>query len=196
VVNDPLQYKGFTFYQSSYQAAEEYLVTVQDQNSGAQITIQARPGVEHKWLEAGISFGIVNLLPPDRWGRYRLKIWFSDGKGKPSVFWLDGNTEVSVERSDTVYAFKSKQLFATGLQIAKDPGVWPVYIGFIMMLLGLVIAFFLSHKRLWVYIYEEEGGTKILVAGSSNKNKVGFENMFNRFIDNLEDNETVQLSKE
>ena len=196
VVNDPLQYKGFTFYQSSYQAAEEYLVTVQDQNSGAQITIQARPGVEHKWLEAGISFGIVNLLPPDRWGRYRLKIWFSDGKGEPSVFWLDGNTEVSVERSDTSYAFKSKQLFATGLQIAKDPGVWPVYIGCIMMLLGLVIAFFLSHKRLWVYIYEEEGRTKILVAGSSNKNKVGFENMFNRFIDNLEDNETVQLSKE
>jgi cytochrome c biogenesis protein len=196
VVNDPLQYKGYTFYQSSYQAYDEYLVTIQDQNSGAQKTFLAKPGVELKWREAGISIGIVNLLQPDRWGRYRLKIWFSDGKGEPSVFWLDGETLVSVERSDTAYAFNSKQLFATGLQIAKDPGVWPVYIGCIMMLLGLTIAFFLSHKRLWVYIYEEEDKTKILVAGSSNKNKVGFENMFNRFVEKLEDNETLQLGKE
>ena len=65
-----------------------------------------------------------------------------------------------------------------------------------MMLLGLVIAFFLSHKRLWVYIYEEENRTRIFVAGSSNKNKVGFENMFNALVEKLEDNETLQLGKE
>ena len=165
-------------------------------NNGAKKTFLAKPGVEFKWQEAGINLGIVNLLQPDRWGRYRLKIWFSDGKGEPSVFWLDGETLVSVERSDAAYAFKSKQVYATGLQIAKDPGVWPVYIGCMMMLLGLVIAFFLSHKRLWVYIYEEEDKTRILVAGSSNKNKVGFENMFNALVEKLEDNETLQLGKE
>ena len=196
VVNDPLNYKGYTFYQSSYQAYEEFWITIQNQKTGARKTLLARPGVELKWREAGISVGIVNMQQPDRWGRYRLKIWFSDGKGEPSVFWLDGETVVSVERLDAPYDFKSEQLFATGLQVAKDPGVWPVYIGCIMMLLGLVIAFFLSHKRLWVYIYEEEDKTKILVAGSSNKNKVGFENMFNTLVEKLEDNETLQLSKE
>ena len=103
---------------------------------------------------------------------------------------------VTVERLDGPYAFKSEQVFATGLQIAKDPGVWPVYIGCIMMLLGLFVAFFLSHKRLWVYIYEEENKTRILLSGSSNKNKVGFENMFNALVEKLEDNETLQLSKE
>jgi cytochrome c biogenesis protein len=196
VVNDPLDYKGYTFYQSSYQALDDYWVTIQNQNTGVRKIFLARPGVELKWREAGISFGIVNLLQPDPWGRYRLKIWFSDGKGEPSVFWLDGETVVSVERSDTAYAFKSKQAFATGLQVAKDPGVWPVYIGCIMMLLGLVVAFFLSHKRLWVYIYEEENKTKLLVAGSANKNRVGFENMFNTLVEKLEDNEILQLSKE
>jgi cytochrome c biogenesis protein len=196
VVNDPLDYKGYTFYQASYQAYEEYWVTIQNQNTGARKTFAAKPGVELKWRDAGINFGVVNLLQPDRWGRYRLKIWFSDGKGEPSIFWLDGEKSVSVERPDAAYAFESEQIFATGLQVAKDPGVWPVYIGCIMMLLGLVVAFFLSHKRLWVYIYEEEDRTRILVAGSSNKNKVGFENMFNRFVEKLEDNETLQLGKE
>jgi len=196
VVNDPLDYKGFTFYQSSYQAYDEYWVTVQNQNTGARQTFLARPGVELKWREAGVTLGIVNLLQPDRWGRYRLKIWFSDGKGEPSVFWLDGETLVTVERLDGAYAFKSEQLFATGLQVAKDPGVWPVYIGCIMMLLGLVVAFFLSHKRLWVYIYEEDNKTRVLVSGSANKNKAGFEAMFDTLTEKLEENETLHLSKE
>ncbi len=196
VVNDPLDYKGFTFYQSSYQAYDEYLVTIQNQNTGARKLFLAKPGNEIKWQEAGINFGIVSLMQPDRWGRYRLKIWFSDGKGDPSVFWLDGETVITVERPDTAYAFKSKQLYATGLQVAKDPGVWPVYIGCLMMLLGLIVAFFLSHRRLWVYIYEEENKTKFLIAGSSNKNKVSFENMFDTLVEKLENNETLQLSKE
>ncbi len=195
VVNDPLNYKGFTFYQSSYQAYDEYWITVQNQNSGERKTFLARPGTEIKWREAGVTLGIVNLMQPDRWGRYRLKIWFSDGKGEPSVFWLDGETLVSVERLDGAFAFKSEQLFATGLQIAKDPGVWPVYIGCTMMLLGLIIAFFLSHKRVWVYIYDEENKTKLLVAGSANKNKVGFESMYDTLVEKLEENETLQLSK-
>jgi len=196
VVNDPLDYKGYTFYQASFQAHQDFWLTVQNQNTGARETFLAQPGVEMKWQNAGITFGIINLLQPDQWGRYRLKIWFSDGKGEPSVFWLDGETVVSVERPDAAYAFKSKQVFSTGLQVAKDPGVWPVYIGFTVMLLGLIVAFFLSHKRVWVYLSEESSKTKLLVAGTANKNKTGFENMFEALIEKLEENETLKLSKE
>ena len=195
VVNDPLQYKGFTFYQASYESRNEFLVTLQNQNNGMRKTLKVQPGKEIKWPEAGVSLGIVNLVQPDRWGRYRLKLWFNDGKGEPSVFWIDGQTAVSVERPDTAYTFESKQLYATGLQVAKDPGVWPVYIGCTMMLLGLIVAFFLSHKRIWVYISEEEGRTSVLVAGTSNKNKVSFENKFEALVEKLEENETVKLSK-
>jgi cytochrome c biogenesis protein len=195
VVNDPLDYKGLTFYQSSYEALQEYVITIQNQNNGNRKTFIALPGREIKWQEAGVTFGIVNQLQPDRWGRYRLKIWFSDDKGEPSVFWVDGATVVSVERPGAVYAFESKQRFATGLQVAKDPGVWPVYIGCTLMLLGLIVAFFLSHKRIWVYIYEEEGQTRVLVAGSSNKNKVSFENKFDVLVEKLEQSETLKLSR-
>ncbi len=196
VVNDPLNYNGYTFYQASYQNYDEYLITIQNQKTGERKIFLAQPGVELKWPDAGVTFGIVNRLQADRWGRYRLKIWFSDGKGEPSVFWLDGETLVTVERPEASYGFKSGQLFATGLQVAKDPGVWPVYIGCILMLTGLIIAFFLSHKRLWVYIYEQGNKTRLLVAGSANKNKAGFENMFEALIEKLEENETLQLRKE
>jgi len=196
VVNDPLNYKGYTFYQASYQAMDEYWITIQNQNTGQRQTFLAQPGAEMKWQEAGITFGIINLMQPDRWGRYRLKIWFSDGKGEPSVFWLDGETLVTVERLDAPYAFKSEQAFATGLQVAKDPGVWPVYIGCTLMLIGLIVAFFLSHKRLWIYINEAENKTKLLVAGTASKNKTGFENIFDKLIEKLENNDNLKLSRE
>ena len=141
------------------------------------------------------SRGVFQSISPDQWGRYRLKVWFSDDKGEPTVFWLDGETRVSVERLDRTYNFKSEQVYATGLQIAKDPGVWPVYIGCTMMLLGLIVAFFLSHKRVWVYIKEVEGETRLLAAGSANKNKGAFENMFDTLAEKLEENETLALNR-
>ena len=33
--------------------------------------------------------------------------------------------------------------YYTGLQVTKDPGVWVVYIGFILMIIGFYITFFI-----------------------------------------------------
>ena len=45
----------------------------------------------------------------------------------------------------------------TGLQVAKDPGVWIVWLGCTLMMAGyLYVAFFMSHRRIWVRI---ENGT-------------------------------------
>jgi len=62
----------------------------------------------------------------------------------------------------------------TGLQVRKDPGVLIVYLGCIMMALGLFITFFMSHRRLWINISEEKGGTRVLVGASANKNRAAF----------------------
>ncbi|HAY40073.1 MAG TPA: cytochrome c biogenesis protein ResB, partial [Desulfobacteraceae bacterium] len=40
------------------------------------------------------------------------------------------------------------QRYYTGLQVTSDPGVWVVYAGFIMMIIGCFITFFMSHQRL------------------------------------------------
>ncbi len=43
-------------------------------------------------------------------------------------------------------------MYATGLQVAKDPGVWWVYVGCGLMLFGLYVAFFMSHRRIWLLV--------------------------------------------
>ena len=181
-VNNPLQYGGFTFYQSSFQAYEnQYYIVIKNISSGDTKNFTIRMGREIRWKSEGLSFGIINISKEFQ-GSARYKIWFSDGKDAPAQFWARENKEQIVNRSSDNYNFLIKQHYATGLQVAKDPGVWWVYTGCTIMLLGLMVVFFLSHKRLWVHIYDKEGKTKILISGTSNKNRLGFENTFNSII--------------
>jgi cytochrome c biogenesis protein len=63
------------------------------------------------------------------------------------------------------------QRYFTGLQVASDPGVWVVYSGFILMILGCYITFFMSHQQICVELTASGKQTEVIVAGTANKNK-------------------------
>jgi len=66
--------------------------------------------------------------------------------------------------------------YYTGLQVTRDPGVGLVYAGFIIMIVGCCITFFMSHQRLCVEILPQGNKTRVVVSGTANKNKLGMEN--------------------
>ncbi len=185
VVNDPLTYKGITFYQSSYQAYEQFLLTVTDLESKKTETV-ILPFQQQQTLTdlEGVRIGIVNA---EAMGQTitNMKVWFDDGEGAASTFWLNAGNQATVERSGKKYSVAGKQMYATGLQVAKDPGVWIVYIGCGMMILGLFIAFFMSHRRIWILIGRQNETTTVILTGSANKNKNGFEETFYTLADTL-----------
>lgn len=184
-VNRPLTYKGITFYQSSYQPYQDYIVTLKKQGGTAEKTAIIAPARQEDWREAGISYGIINRESQGEVTR-RLKVWFTDNQGEASTFWVNINQEAVVERPSGTYLFQARQLYATGLQVAKDPGVWLVYSGCLLMLVGLFIAFFLSHRKIYALVQPQEDGSRILFAGDTNKNKVGFSDKFSELINKLE----------
>ncbi|OQX08123.1 MAG: hypothetical protein BWK80_48515, partial [Desulfobacteraceae bacterium IS3] len=65
--------------------------------------------------------------------------------------------------------------YFTGLQVTKDPGVWGVYTGFITMIIGCFIAFFLCHQRLYIEVNRNGETSRVSVFGMSDKNKIGME---------------------
>ncbi len=185
LVNDPLDYKGITFYQSSYQNYEEFLVTIKQDKTNQQQVFRITPGRQYTWGAANVTFGILNISPA-QFGKLRYKIWFSDGNGPPSQFWMDDEKTVVIKRPENDYSFTAGQLYATGLQVAKDPGVWYVYTGCTLMILGLYVAFFMSHRRVWAFVSEDAKGSKIVLGGLSNKNKIGFERDFEKLVSKLQ----------
>lgn len=184
-VNTPLTYKGITFYQSSYQPSQDYTITIKKKDGQAEHTAVIPPASEKRWAEGQLSYGIINR---ERQGEVtrRVKIWLNDQLGEPSVFWLDVNKEATIERPSGTYLLTVRQRYATGLQVTKDPGVWLVYSGCFLMLAGLYCAFFQSHRRLYGLIEPNGAGSRILLAGNTTKNKLGFDRYFSDFIKKLE----------
>ncbi|MCI5144275.1 MAG: cytochrome c biogenesis protein ResB [Candidatus Electrothrix sp. AR3] len=188
-VNKPLTYKGITFYQSSYNDMQTPIIKLTDQKTGAKYIFPVDPknyDVVHKWKwQQGKMEGMLRIqsvrslhLPGSREGDTELKIWMMDSTGPPSMFTMFYGTPVIVERPMAKYELSIGPHFATGLQVAKDPGVWWVYTGCALMLIGLYVAFFMSHRKIWAYLYEEDGQLAVLFAGNANKNKLGFEKTF------------------
>jgi cytochrome c biogenesis protein len=75
--------------------------------------------------------------------------------------------------------------YYTGLQVSRDPGVWVVYIGFILMIIGIYIAFFMSHQQICVEVVSKGKESEIMVAGTSNKNKMGMQKKVTRLSERL-----------
>lgn len=186
-VNNPLTYKGYTIYQSSYQGYQDFIFSITDQNTGeVQQTILPFQQ-QQTWKEGDVRYGIVNA---EALGQRvtRTKLWLKNSQTPAVLTWLDDDKESVVTTENNNYTVNVKQMYATGLQVAKDPGVWIVYLGCGLMLLGLYMAFFLSHRRLWLFHGTPAGKHVLLLGGSTNKNKIGFKQTFTKledYIDNL-----------
>jgi cytochrome c biogenesis protein len=66
--------------------------------------------------------------------------------------------------------------------VRKDPGVWLVYFGSLVMTLGLFTALFMSHRKLWVRIVEDKGNTRVSIGASANKNRMSFERKIDKMV--------------
>jgi cytochrome c biogenesis protein len=75
--------------------------------------------------------------------------------------------------------------YYTGLQVSRDPGVWVVYIGFILMIIGIYITFFMSHQQICVAVVAKGEKSEVMVAGTSNKNKMGMQKKVTRLSERL-----------
>ncbi len=75
--------------------------------------------------------------------------------------------------------------YYTGLQVTQDPGVWVVYSGFILMIIGCYVTFFMSHQRLVVEITRQGETSDVLVVGTSAKNKLAMQRKVKKLADLL-----------
>jgi len=71
-----------------------------------------------------------------------------------------------------------QQVEASGLQITRSSGAVVVYIGFALLTLGVFIMFYTSYRRLWVWLADEDGATRLALAGVANRRQIEFADEF------------------
>jgi len=184
-VNSPLTYKGITFYQSSYQGYQDFLLNITENSSGKSKTFTLPFQKQATWEGKDLHFGIVNAEAVGQRVK-RAKVWFKAGDNPASIEWLNDSDKTIFIGGAQEYTLSVKQMYATGLQVAKDPGVWVVYIGCGLMLLGLYIAFFRSHQRIWLVKKNGSSTPQLWLSGSTNKNKMLFSQIFQKLKNSIE----------
>ncbi|HBG06052.1 MAG: cytochrome C biogenesis protein ResB [Geobacteraceae bacterium GWC2_58_44] len=192
IVNDPLTYKGITFYQSSYGPTDEgakYRITVRDRKTGAPTKLEARQG-ERVALPGGAFLSVMEATQDVRpfmkeFDGPGAQVEFTPAGGKPQPFVILSEKYDSFNAQhgdDLIISFDGMdQKYFTGLQVAKDPGVLVVWLGCLLMVIGICMAFFMSHKRIWARISNDG----VTVGGSASKNPAGFEMSFDELVQKL-----------
>lgn len=179
VVNDPLSYKGITFYQSSYGPAGNATLKmrVKVRDTGEILEFSAREG-EHVPLPDGGSFAVTGYAASyERFGpAIQMHVNTPDGQhGNPFIV-LQNFAGFDEKRGGT-YSFTLldyEQKEYTGLQVKKDPGVWVVWLGCLLMIVGSIAAFSFSHRRIWVRVEEGGSGSIIRLGGNAHRNQPAF----------------------
>ncbi|MBF0233696.1 MAG: cytochrome c biogenesis protein ResB [Desulfamplus sp.] len=235
VVNDPLRYKGLSFYQSSYgiDSAKSVVFKITSKDSGMTYSQKMVVGQTIDIPESGGKFTLNSFVRGYNFQGHNLGEGFVgklSGKENSEINDLDTahknrenqeadhseadhseadhkkETDRSMGSNETeiyipikfptfdkmrrgAFAFEIQDYekkYYTGLQVAKDPGVLYVYAGFILMIIGCWITFFMSHQSICVEIRRRSGtdhnsdagddavsGYDILISGTSNKNSQG-----------------------
>jgi len=188
IVNDPLSYKGLSYYLGDALPTKEFFIEIINRDNGMRQAFRIPPEQEIDWPEAGLWVQVEELEIDQDGNAIQGKIAVRDNSGTVSTSaWIadKNNLQVSVAGQNLDIYFR--QMRTTLLLITKDPGVSIVYTGCILLVIGLAVSFFFAHRRIWVEVTpHNEGKSLILVGGISNKNKLAFEQAFHNLGEDID----------
>ena len=178
VVNDPGQHQGIDFYQSSYgQNLKSLKVRLTREGKSQEVELGFR-----QWspLPGGGQAGVAEYREKVDMGKMyqgpMARVGYqADAKAEPVLIpAFAAGAKFPIKGPIKVEILKASSVPFTGLQVKYDPGVWFIWIGCSLMVLGFLVAFYLSHRKVWLRL-TPAGAERIKVelAGSTNKNRLG-----------------------
>jgi cytochrome c biogenesis protein len=186
IVNDPLTYRGITFYAVDSYPADEFSIVIRNRTANMEQAFRLPPEREVVWPGTAVSFRIEELQRDQEGAVLQAKIRFTVDAAEPSFYWMHDRDTVTIQQSGQEFSISFRQLYSNLLRVTKDPGVPIVYFGCILILVGLAISFFLYHCRVWVTIAPKgQQEARILVSGSTNKHKPAFERQFRKLVNSI-----------
>lgn len=201
-VNHPLVYRGVRLFQSSMGMSGKLKV--------AQVKVATPTGQPQQFV---VQPGVPVQIAPDttlRIQRFVPDYYVQDGEiftksdsptnpalefviskaGQEHPVWmfLERGTSTADDKSEYVLTLTAARLAAfTGLQVSYQPGNYLVWAGCLVMLAGLVVAFYFIHMRFWaVAVHDEKKGLVLWIGGACNKNRERFAERFQQVVESVQ----------
>ena len=180
IVNDPLRYKKINFFQSSYGVSSADGVTLEITSKESKMIYHQKVNIKQTFTlpENGGEFTLMRYVPQFDFKGHNIGEAFlgsvkkADGKEFMVVLPKRFPTFDKMRKGDFAFiAGDHTKKYYTGLQVTYDPGVLYVYLGFIFMIVGCYITFFISHQTIMVEITKSKNDElSICICGKANRN--------------------------
>lgn len=207
-VNKPLSYKGFVFYQSSCgwdwkNSILEILVKKRSDPAFSK-EIRTKLGEKVSLEEENIQISVLHFIPDFVVNEKNEIFSRSLQPNNPAVF-LEGWHENEKIFSGWIFArfpdvsrihseketdlhfelkdFKANQFSV--IQAAKDPGVNFIWLGSVIVMIGLFLAFYWPTREIRMILEESNGGTEIIAGGIAAKNPEALQSDFKEMMSSI-----------
>jgi cytochrome c biogenesis protein len=187
-VNEPVSFGGLTFYQASYGAKATGPVRLKIVQGSWSRILELPLGQVLDLHEGRGELMLVRVEGDLQGFGPAAQLAFRRGPEHPLIFWVLKNHPELGEQPGP-YRFQAEAIpfrFYSVFQVKNDPGVWWVYAGFILIFLGLYLAFFRPTAR-WAVVLEGGGppGWTVRLLGASSRHREEFAASLERLLAGL-----------
>ena len=171
-VNTPLNHGGYNFYQSSYSEAAPIRLSSADGKDVRELALAEGEVTE---LTLGGQRVLLRLDSYVDMGRARrASLSYELGNERQGRLNLSAKPEDDAlsQADQPLRAAFSKEgpAYVTGILVSSDPGVWLVWLGSGIFMIGLYLTFYSAHRRISL----SRQGSRWVLCGVTSRNPSGF----------------------
>jgi cytochrome c biogenesis protein len=186
-VNEPVTFGDYTFYQSSYGSAVDLEVREGEKSQ----VIKALVGETQQIPGSRARFRVLEYVPDlvmpggdqeKRMGPAARVAYWEEGSHPRLIVLLKNRPELADRQPGPhLFFLKNAKPFSV-LQVKRDPGVWWVYGGFLLLLPGFYLAFLRPAER-WALVLQRQpkGGWEARLKGAAPRAREAFQERLERF---------------